>query len=239
MPSEWTVEFTTSSITAHAWGSRASDEFGSTGARLSVIVHKNGAVFLAIVGADPSGVLQLNFGRFWLTSTYKRWTSTAVTYRGTDGGIYLVFPCASDLDGFEECCDRVLPSNLAPCPGPSAQDLYDLGAIPAPRIVGDFLLVWLHTSTPPLGTSEAGSEAGSEVGSEAGSEVGSEVGSEAGSEVGSEAGSEVDSSVSTLVDLEDFILSLDSSALDELANLMPGGMAMNNEHEQEWFEVEI
>ncbi|KAI1783093.1 hypothetical protein LXA43DRAFT_1067976 [Ganoderma leucocontextum] len=187
--------FSTLDVTVHAWGPRVVNEFGATGARFFVIVHENGAAFIAVIGTDPSHMLLLNFGQFWLASTCSRWTSSTVTHRAPGAGIYLIFSTAASLDQFEECCDQVLPANILTSAAPSVQDLYDLGVIPAPRIVGDFLL-----GSSGIATSLSASDVGSD--SDAASDTSSEL-----------------SSPATLVDIES-VFSLDSDEIDELASVM-------------------
>ncbi|PIL31025.1 hypothetical protein GSI_05719 [Ganoderma sinense ZZ0214-1] len=146
--SNWSIEFSSCSVTGHAWGKTIQDEFAAYDACLFVLVHSSGSVYLTIVEKGCDDLLVLDFGAFSQDATLKRWGSSRITYRGEHGGLFLAFPDGADLEGFEDCCDRILRVFRVPGVAPKVKDLQDLGVIPLPRLVGGFLTGLVDNDVP-------------------------------------------------------------------------------------------
>ncbi|KAI1786034.1 hypothetical protein LXA43DRAFT_1065400 [Ganoderma leucocontextum] len=139
MSSGWSIEFSVSAISGHAWGMSIGEEFAAKEAHLCLLSHKTGSVYLTLVAQGSDEIFIADFGQYWQTSTYKRWGTSWITYRSGPTGIFLVFPDALGLQDYDDCCNRLLSQYCRGGPTPTLEVLQDIGVVPLPRLVGGFL----------------------------------------------------------------------------------------------------
>ncbi|TFK81042.1 hypothetical protein K466DRAFT_604827 [Polyporus arcularius HHB13444] len=137
----WNVVFSASDASSHAWGRGSADDFLVLKASVHVLVNSDGAVYMAIVNQDDAGgdLLVFDFGRFWFVSTIRRSYDNALTLRTGRSALVVVLANGHDMDRFDRACDQVLPVHVAGRLQPTLAQLGELGIIPLPTLVGDFL----------------------------------------------------------------------------------------------------
>ncbi|KAI0710514.1 hypothetical protein C8Q76DRAFT_798071 [Earliella scabrosa] len=136
----WSIMFSANEVTSVAWSSSRRNEYASSGGTLYLLIGPDSQVYMVVIAPEPRDILSFDFGHFWsMTTTWRRWGSTVVTYHAQSNGLALIFTNERCMERFEESCDRIPSSPHACDVGPTIQDLADLGLIAVPRIVGNFL----------------------------------------------------------------------------------------------------